>query len=263
MLKPHLDPHDKTRAALDFDPLTTNYRKLLVEDWIDAASSFLDSSGNQGAPPIVFFLGSELDRSLASHPKGWIALLALARARVAERGLADRFQFTHDLLWTFGGRTNLDASAATYLAMLDSISLSQYTELDRFGATPEAGSKALKENEDELRHFLKNAGITDVQKIVINVGEFGIGSGGLKNPWYYSTDSRRNEDATVVGVKSFLHFFEAVPSSNRRLDWAILWTVNEQYDIFANHQWRGDLRTERSPAADLIEAYNRLHERDM
>jgi hypothetical protein len=205
-------------------------------------------------------LTTELARSEASYPEAWIETLERTRELRSQLGLDETLQITVDLNWDF----DLDSwgtwkprdhyAYGDYLSRLDSISISEYTPLDRHGWSVEGVTRTLEDHDRKMRRYLERAmnGKKPAEQVIINFGEFGIGAGGLSQPWVHFPN--RHEQSVQLGIAGIVEFLKGRGGPGRRMQFASVWTVNPVFDL-----WGLFFGGARSPSVELMNEYNRAY----
>lgn len=269
VLKPHLDPplygpaFDETgprsdswrarcpwRGWFDVDPYSADYRSFLLRsfDALEAARKAVP-----GAPPARLDLGSELMDSIVEFPDRWVQLLAWAKKERSRRGLegwlllshnfSHHFQLPNDVVdrMTPKGRKAL----ARYVAGLDSISLSQYLDLTAAMPAAERGNRlptpaevdeALLLHEKRLRETILEGrlGLDPSRIPPLELGEFGIGLGGLRHPNVWGDKPAAEKEAALekeiaAGLSGLLAYRA---DARRQARLIVLWNTGPLYDVF-------------------------------
>jgi hypothetical protein len=278
VIKPHLEPLGQApgyqratsenhswrvecgwRGFFDVDPMTRDYREGVVFAGLRMLKDVLGRAG-AGAAPIRFELGAELMTSIVEFPAQWERLLAAARAERHRLGLDGRVLLSHNFSHhveiaddvidrlSAGGRRAL----ARYVAGLDAIALSQYMDLtvavpaaERRGParrlpTAEEVAEALRMHERDFRRDIlaRGLGLRPAQIPPLSLGEFGVGSGGLKDPNLWFPVGKPDEERALAveiarGHEGLVRYLAEAEGRTARS--AVLWVTGPHYDIFG---WR-------------------------
>jgi hypothetical protein len=278
VIKPHLEPLVHTpgyqratsdnhswraecgwRGFFDVDPMTADYREGVVLAGLRMLKQAFDASGAAAtaAGPVRFELGAELMNSVVASPAGWGRLLQAARAERKRLGLEGRVllshNFSHHLEIPEDEVDRLDAAGrkalGRYIAALDALALSQYMDLtvavpadERNKRLPTADevAEALRLHERNFRRDIlgKALGLRPAQIPPLHVGEFGVGSGGLRHPNLWGplgTPEQEKARAAEIarGHEGLVRYLAS--SEGRTAQSAVLWVTGTHYDIFG---WR-------------------------
>jgi hypothetical protein len=249
------------RGFFDLDPMTADYREGIVLGGLqllrDVLARIGDGDGAGKLAPIRFDLGAELMNSVVEFPARWQALLQAARAERHRLGLDGKVLLSHNFTHHFeiaddfvdrmspAGRKAL----GRYIAGLDALALSQYMDLTIAVPAGERGTRlpsadevaeALRTHERNFRRqILGDAlGLTPAQIPPFHLGEFGVGSGGLKDPnlWFALGDAatERALAAEIArGHEGLVRYLGQTEGRTARS--AVLWVTGPHYDIFG---WR-------------------------
>jgi hypothetical protein len=242
------------RGFFDVDPMTPAYREGVVFGALRMLKEVLAGPGGAGAPPIRLELGVELMNSVVYGPEKWEQLLAAARKERHRLGLDGKVllshNFTHHLeieddfvgRMTAGGR----AALRRYIRGLDVLSLSQYMDLTAAVPSAERGkrlptvgeiSDALVLAESNLRRdiLVRALGLRDKEIPPLQIGEFGVGRGGLKHPNLWAGEATPAQEKALAHEIALGHAgllaYLARPEG-RTVGGAILWVTGRHYDIF-------------------------------
>jgi hypothetical protein len=248
------------RGFFDLDPMTRDYREGVVLATLRAVKEALDrlaAAGVTPAGPVRFDLGAELMNSEVEHPEGWQRLLGEARREQRRLGLGKRVLLSHNfthhleipddfvLRMTPAGRRAL----GRYIAGLDALAISQYMDLTVAVPAAERGTRlptadeiaeALRAHERGLRQDILQGllGIAPRAIPPLHIGEFGVGSGGLKHPNLWSGPGTPEEEAALGreiarGHEGLLRYLGEDRGRTARS--AVLWVTGPHYDVFG---WR-------------------------
>jgi hypothetical protein len=273
VVKPHLDPpayqpgfdqfqseNGSWRVAcpwrgfFDVDPMSAPYREGVVFAALRMLKEVLQRPGAAPGQPIRLELGVELMNSVVYGAEKWEQLLAAAKKERHRLGLDGRVllshNFTHHLeieddfvaRMTPGGR----AALRRYIRGLDVLSLSQYMDLTATVPAAERGkrlptvaeiSDALVLAETNFRHDIlgKALGLRDKEIPPLQIGEFGVGRGGLKHPNLWAGAATPAEEKALAHEIALGHAgllaYLARPEG-RTAGGAILWVNGSHYDVF-------------------------------
>jgi hypothetical protein len=250
------------RGFFDVDPMTADYRDGVVLAALRMLKQVYDRGGTElaAAPPVRLDLGAELMNSVVEFPDGWERLLRAARAERRRLGLDGRVLLSHNFSHHFAipedqvermspaGRRAL----GRYVTGLDALALSQYMDLtaalpadDRRAAPPRLPSAdevaaALRAHERNFRRdILQGAlGINPAKIPPLHVGEFGVGSGGLRHPNLWgplgTPEQERDRAQQIARGHEGLVRYLSQPAG-RTVRSAVLWVTGTHFDIFG---WR-------------------------
>jgi hypothetical protein len=246
------------RGFFDVDPMTADYREGVVSANLQMVAAVLKRVGDSAkVAPVRFDLGAELMNSVVEFPTRWLALLQAAKAERRRLGLDGKVLLSHNFTHHFeiaddfvdrmspAGRQVL----GRYIAGLDALALSQYMDLTVAVPAAERGTRlpsadevaeALRTHERNFRsHILGEAlGLKPAQVPPFHLGEFGVGSGGLKDPnlWFALGDAatERALAAEIArGHEGLVRYLAQAEGRTARS--AVLWVTGPHYDIFG---WR-------------------------
>jgi hypothetical protein len=248
------------RGFFDVDPMTADYREGVVLAqlrMLEQALKRLDAAGKPRPAPVRLDLGAELMNSIVEFPDRWERLLATARQERRRLGLDGRVllshNFSHHLAIPEDQVDRMSAAGrkalARYVAGLDAIALSQYMDLtvavpaaERAGRLPTADevAEALRIHERDLRkNILQGAlALRPAQIPPLHVGEFGVGSGGLRHPNLWSGIGTPEQERALAGEiarghEGLVRYLATAEGRTARS--AVLWVTGTHYDIFG---WR-------------------------
>ncbi len=289
VLKPHLDPASYItgytppeevahswrmdcgwRGYFDVDPMTKDYREGLVLKSLETLKRALERQKGP-VPPIRLELGAELMNSTVYFPQSWAALVDYAKKERQRLGLDGKVLLSHNFehhiempsdelsRMTPEGRKFL----AQYIKGLDELALSQYMDLtvavpeeERGSRLPTAGevAKAFAIHEKNFREKVLEGllGLKPSEIPPIQIGEFGVGTGGLKAPnlWAGELDAEKEkalDEQIALGHAGLVKYLE----SGKGPGTASLWTIGKHYDVFG---W-GNPAYAIPAAADADRAY--------
>ncbi len=273
VIKPHLDPpayqpgfdqfqseNGSWRVAcpwrgfFDVDPMTPAYREGVVFGALRMLREVLGKPGAASGQPIRLELGVELMNSIVYGPEKWEQLLAAAKKERHRLGLDGKVllshNFTHhlEIADDFVGRMTPVGRAALrrYIRGLDALSLSQYMDLTAAVPPAERGKRlpTVAEISDALvsaetnfrRDILVGAlGLHPKEIPPLQIGEFGVGRGGLKHPNLWAGDATPAQEKALAHEIALGHAgllaYLARPDG-RTVGGAILWVTGRHYDIF-------------------------------
>jgi hypothetical protein len=290
VLKPHLDPlayfpgFDRNspegrswraacpwRGYFDVDPMSADYREGLIRGNLEALSRVLKARPD--APPVRFELGVELMNSVAEHPERWAQLLDFAKAERRRLGLDGRVLLSHNFEHHFEMPNEVAArlpppgrrALARYVKGLDALALSQYmdltvamppAEIGRRMPTADEVARALVQHEESFRRDVLRGvlGLTRAEIPPLHIGEFGVGTGGLRRPNVWDGElSAEQEKALELeiarGHEGLARYLSR--DDGRRALSATLWVTGRHYDVFG---WENP-RNAIPGAADADRAY--------
>jgi hypothetical protein len=244
------------RGFFDLDPMTADYREGVVLAALRMLKQAL-AGVDPGAPPVRLELGAELMDSIVAFPERWQALLAIAKQERRRLGLDGRVLLSHNFSHHFempedevermtpAGRRAL----GRYIAGLDALALSQYMDLtvavpagERRTRLPTADevAAALRQHEGDFRREIlgRALGLRPAQIPPLHLGEFGIGSGGLKHPNLWSGLGSPDEERALAaqiarGHEGLVRYL--AQDQGRTARSAVLWVTGPHYDVFG---WR-------------------------
>jgi hypothetical protein len=269
VLKPHLDPASYIggykpqpevahswrmdcgwRGYFDVDPMSKDYREGLVTQSLETLKRALDRA--KSPAPIRLELGSELMNSTVYYPEKWAELVDYAKKERTRLGLDGKVLLSHNFehhiempkdavsRMTPEGRKAL----GLYIKNLDRIALSQYMDLtiavpedERDGRLPTADEVseafAIHEKNFKKQVLESQLGLKADEIPPIEIGEFGVGTGGLRAPnqWAGELDASKEQalDAEIaLGDEGLIKHLE----SGKGPRTASLWTLGKHYDIF-------------------------------
>jgi hypothetical protein len=288
VLKPHLDPpryfagytppagaklggHADAiwRGLFDLNPMAEDYSKGLILHSLEIIqAAFYRLKGH--VPPVRLELGTELANSEVHDAEHWVELLDYAKKERRRRGLEVRLLFSHDFAYLLlphesAHRLEFPKIFARYMRGLDTISLSQYMDLtvampddERDGRLPTADeiAQALVRHEKKFRRDIleDRLGIRPADQPPLDIGEFGVGSGGLKRPNAWSEPGTAEFEAKLsteiaLGMAGMALYLGR--DQGRTVQSAVLWTIGPHYDIFG----LGDPRYAQPAAQAEVRAY--------
>jgi hypothetical protein len=252
------------RGFFDVDPMTADYREGVVLAGLRMLKAMFERAGSElaAAPPVRFDLGAELMNSVVEFANGWERLLAAARAERRRLGLDGRVLLSHNFSHHFAiAEDQVDRMSprgrkalGRYVAGLDALAVSQYMDLT--AAVPEAERSAapatrrlptadevagaLRLHERNLRRdILQGAlGIAAAKVPPLHVGEFGVGSGGLRHPNLWGPvgtpeQERQRAGEIARGHEGLVRYLSQAEGRTARS--AVLWVTGTHFDIFG---WR-------------------------
>ncbi|HEY6477625.1 MAG TPA: hypothetical protein VI456_13675 [Polyangia bacterium] len=273
VIKPHLDPpayepgfdqfqseNGSWRVAcpwrgfFDVDPMTPAYREGVVFGALRMLKEVLSKPGAAPAQPVRLELGVELMNSVVYGAEKWELLLAAAKKERHRLGLDGKVllshNFTHhlEIADDFVGRMTAGGRAALrrYIRGLDALSLSQYMDLTAAVPPAERGKRlpTVAEISDALvlaetnfrRDILVGAlGLRPKEIPPLQIGEFGVGRGGLKHPNLWAGEATPAQEKALAHEIALGHAgllaYLARPDG-RTVGGAILWVTGRRYDIF-------------------------------
>jgi len=248
------------RGFFDVDPMTPDYREGMIFSLLGALKTTFDrldadkTLPKESIRPVRLELGTELMNSVVYHPEQWEALLAAARAEVKRLGLQDRVLLSHNFCHHFEMAEDFvlrmtpeqRASLARYIKGLDAFALSQYMDLT--AAMPEGERGKRNPTVDEVAAALVKHDINTHEEILgkllglkpdevppFNIGEFGVGRGGLRHPNLWEGAATPAEDEAlrkeiVIGHLGLLQYLRS--GNGRTAGSATLWLTGHYYDLF-------------------------------
>jgi hypothetical protein len=262
------------RGFFDVDPMTADYREGVVLAGLRMLKDVFQRGGAEvtSPGPVRLEPGAEPMNSVVEFPDGWERLLRAARAERKRLGLDGKVLLSHNFSHHFAiaddqvdrlspaGRKAL----GRYVAALDALAVSQYMDLtvalpasEREKATgrrlPTADevAQALRGHERDLRQniLLGKLGLRPAQIPPLHVGEFGVGSGGLRHPNLWGalgTPEQERERAQEIsrGHEGLIRYLARPEGRTARS--AVLWVTGTHFDIFG---WRNPAWA--TPAAAL------------
>jgi hypothetical protein len=245
------------RGFFDVDPMTADYREGVVFGGLRMLKEVFTRLGDAAktAPPVRFDLGAELMNSEVQFPERWEALLKEAKRERRRLGLDAHVQLSHNFSHHVeipGDQVDrMDARAkkalGRYVAALDAVALSQYMDLTvalprdqrdtRLPTTDEVAA-ALRTHERAFRKdILQTAlGLRPEQIPPLHIGEFGVGSGGLKHPNLWGGPVRTPEEERALqaeiarGHEGLVRYLATDEGRTART--AVLWVTGTHFDIF-------------------------------
>ena len=245
------------RGFFDVDPLCHDYADGVVRATLQSIARALAAARRTRRhrapfPPVRFELGTELMNSLVAKPDRWLGLARLARQELARLGLERAVLLSHNVAHHFMIpedevlRMSADQRRVLgrYIASLDALAISQYMDLTiadplaKRGHLPEPGqiAEALIRHEHTLIEgiLMGQLGLTQAEIPAIHVGEFGIGSGGLKHPNLWDGNPTgaartRLHQEIEQGFRGLVAYLER---PDRRARSAVLWVTGRHFDIF-------------------------------
>jgi hypothetical protein len=251
------------RGFFDIDPMTADYRVGVVFAALQAlkqAFEKLDASGDVAAP-VRLELGAELMNSMVEFPDRWEKLLQAARAERRRLGLSQQVLLSHNFSHHFAiPEDQIDRMSATgrkalarYIAGLDALAMSQYMDLtvalpedERPGKakgrlpTAEEVAEALRLHERAFRRDILQVALRlrPEQIPPFHVGEFGVGSGGLRHPNLWGPlgtpeQERQRAQEVARGHEGLVRYLSELQGRTTRS--AVLWVTGTHFDIFG---WR-------------------------
>jgi hypothetical protein len=244
------------RGFFDVDPMTDQYREGVVLSSLRALKDVFARLGADAAraQPIRFELGAELMNSEVEFPARWEALLKVAKQERKRLGLEGRVllshNFSHHVEMAEDQVDRLDArgkkALGRYIAGLDALALSQYMDLtvavppaERTTRLPTAEevAMALRRHERAFRQdILQGAlGLRPAQIPPLHVGEFGVGSGGLKHPNLWGGSRTPEQELALQaeiarGHEGLVLYLSG--TEGRTVGSAVLWVTGTHFDIF-------------------------------
>lgn len=288
VLKPHLDPPryitgyklpagaklgghaDATwRGLFDLNPMSEDYSKGLILHCLEIIQASFYRLKTP-APPVQLDLGTELANSEVHDAEHWVELLEYAKKERKRLGLEERVLFSHDFAYLVlpresKHRLEFPRSFARYMKGLDVISLSQYMDLtaampgderDSRLPTPDEVARALVRHEKEFRRdvLAERLGLKPSEEPPLAIGEFGIGSGGLKRPNAWAEKGSPDFEAKLsteiaLGMAGMALYLSR--EQGRTVQSAVLWTIGPHYDIFG----LGDPAYAQPAAQAAVRAY--------
>jgi hypothetical protein len=246
------------RGFFDVDPMCPDYRQKIIFAQLAMLRGVFARIESSGAPvkinPVRLELGVELMNSMVYSPRQWLKLLGATRKEVKRLGLEGKVKLSHNfchhfempedfvLRMTPKGR----AALAEYIRGLDGISLSQYMDLTAAMPPAERGKRmpapaeiaaALVKYDNDLRDNILGGllGLKPQEIPPLYIGEFGVGTGGLRHPNIWdgtlSPDEEKELDHEIAqayrGLLEYLRHDEG-----RRAQGAALWLTGAHYDVF-------------------------------
>ncbi len=250
------------RGFFDVDPMTDDYREGVVLSGLRVLGRVFERLGPEGArvPPVRFDLGAELMNSIVEFPGGWERLLGAARVEQRRLKLEGRVLLSHNFSHHFAiledqvERMDPRARRALrrYIVGLDALAISQYMDLtvavpvsERLPAlarlpTADEVAEALRTHERDLRRVIlqDGLGIRPAQVPPFHIGEFGVGSGGLRHPNLWGplgTPEQEKARALEVarGHEGLIRYLSQPQGRTARS--AVLWVTGTHFDVFG---WR-------------------------
>ncbi|MGB0678877.1 MAG: hypothetical protein ACPGUV_04375 [Polyangiales bacterium] len=243
------------RGYFDLDPMAPDYADKVVGKALEEIAAVLRQLPPAKVAPVLRFeLGTELMNSVVHFPARWLALLRRTRAQLRRLGLKGQVQlshnFSHHLLIPEDLVERLDARGrrhlGRYVAGLDAVALSQYMDLT--AAMPKAARDKRLPTADEVAAALRQHEAHFIDDILlgrlavpkarlpeIHLGEFGVGSGGLRHPNVWEGDVRgqayqRLEQEIIRAYEGLMRYLHA--GAGRRAQSAVLWTTGRYFDVF-------------------------------
>jgi hypothetical protein len=250
------------RGFFDLDPLTPQYRDGVIFAALRALKEALGKTATlvpaDGPPvPVRLDLGAELMNSIVEHPERWRGLLRETQRERKRLGLEGQVLLSHNFSHHLeiaedvvdrlspGGRRAL----GRYIAGLDALAISQYMDLtaavpvaERASRLPTADevAESLRIHERDLRRNILQAalGIRPAAIPPFHIGEFGVGTGGLKHPnlWSGPTTAEEERDLSRQIARAHEGLVRYLGEDRgRTARSAVLWVTGPHYDIFG---WR-------------------------
>jgi len=245
------------RGFFDLDPMTPAYRDGVVLGILRMLKDVLARVDPGKEARVRLDLGAELMNSIVDAPERWEQLLKAAKQERRRLGLEGRVLLSHNFSHHFEMREDeVDRMSpsgrralARYIAGLDAIAISQYMDLtvavpaaERRTRLPTADevAAALRAHEADFRReiLIGALGLRPAQIPPLHLGEFGIGSGGLKHPNLWSGIGSANEERALAaqiarGHEGLVRYLSA--DQGRAARSAVLWVTGPHYDVFG---WR-------------------------
>jgi hypothetical protein len=251
------------RGFFDVDPMTADYRQGVIFATLGALKQVFDklAASDDVAAPVRLELGAELMNSMVEFPDRWERLLRAARGERKRLGLDKQVQLSHNFSHHFAiPEDQIDRMSASgrkalarYIAGLDALAMSQYMDLTV--AVPEeerpgkhAGRLPSAEEVAEALRLHERAFRRDILQVALrlkpeqippfHVGEFGIGSGGLKHPNLWGPlgtpeQERKRAQEIARGHEGLVRYLSELQGRTTRS--AVLWVTGTHFDIFG---WR-------------------------
>jgi hypothetical protein len=264
------------RGFFDVDPMTADYRDGVVFANLRVLMEVLDRLATAGVtvPLVRFELGAELMNSMVEFPDRWERLLEAARAERRRLGLEKRVLLSHNFSHHFAiPEDHIDRmsprarkSLGRYVAGLDALALSQYMDLtvmipetERAGPTPgrlpttDEVAEALRRHELSFRRNIlgEALGLRPARIPPLHIGEFGVGSGGLRHPNLWGPlgtpeEERKRAEEVARGHEGLVRYLSGV--EGRTVHSAVLWVTGTHFDIFG---WRNPAWANPAAAAAI------------
>jgi hypothetical protein len=295
VVKPHLDPpayepgfdqfqseNGSWRVAcpwrgfFDVDPMSAAYREGVVFGALRTLKEVLDKPSPAPAPPVRLELGVELMSAVVYAPEKWEQLLSAAKKERHRLGLDGKVllshNFTHhlEIADDFVARMTPSGRAALrrYIRGLDALSLSQYMDLTAAVPPAERGkrlptvaeiSDALLLAETDFRRDIlgKALGLRGKEIPPLQIGEFGVGRGGLKHPNLWAGEATPAQEKALAHEIALGHAgllaYLARPDG-RTAGGAVLWVTGRHYDIFG---WENPAYANPEAVAEIKAALGR------
>ena len=243
------------RAFFDIDPIESQYYEVIIQPALASLKEILESNTVRSSSSVRLELGAELMNSMIRYGHQWEKVAKRVRKYIKTNKMSDAIRISHNFTHHFeieGDyllRMNKKEKKylKKYMESLDEISISQYMDLTIFMQTDSCASeidsvhavaKAILHYHNRLRNDIlgKQLKIKHYETYPINIGEFGVGVGGLKHPnWHGGCLPDKTEQRIgLTGLLESLGKFEKMPV-DKELD-ATIWSVGPTYDIFGFYE---------------------------
>lgn len=238
------------RGFFDMDPVIAGYYENIVKPVLASLAEIYKKIPNS-ASTVRIEIGTEMMNSIIRYGDKWIEVVQEARNFIDQQKLGNYITVSHNFShhiqieqdYILRLRENEKRWLKDFLQQLDEISVSQYMDLTIFMepaqstiyAKAEAVAKAVLHYHKTFREdILKgHLALNNWDTIKLNIGEFGIGVGGLKHPNYWEGSKTVDPVEQEIGILGFLKALDqfSILENEKDLD-ATIWTVGDKYDIF-------------------------------
>ena len=253
------------RGMFDIDPMASWYREQIVEASIKMLAEAIAETGVLPAGGAIRLdLGAELMNSTIFRSERWLEMVKdLKGSQIYQQNkgwlrLGHNFSHHIQIDADFLERMNAASRKALglYIQELDTVTVSQYMDLtikDMDGMVePTEVAAALAIHLKVFQKVLSvGLGVPQGSMPAIELGEYGIGWGGLRHPnlWDGDPDKRAAGDEVLVGLQGLINWMEQNPEQK-----ALLWISGPYYDLF---RWGGFQFPERTEAGLWLSRYLR------
>ncbi len=239
------------RGFFDFDPIESRYYEIVILPVLKCLNDILSQKQHLNLDSFMRLeLGAELMNSMIRHGDKWVKIAQKAKEYIAQHNLGKFVNISHN----FAHHIQIEEDyilrmnkvemkwLKKYVELLDELSVSQYMDLTIFISKEQTSEDSLVSSvanailfyhkrfrEVILRNHLQ---VRNSSTIPINIGEFGIGVGGLKHPNYWE-GRKINKSEQTIGIKGLLRaltlFRNIFNEGNLN---ATIWTIGPTYDVF-------------------------------
>ena len=188
--------------------------------------------------------------SMICHGDKWVKVAQKARKFVTLNSLSNFIKLSHNFThhiqieedYLFRMNKTEKKWLRKYIECLDEVSISQYMDLTIFASKDQTTkdtlihsvAKAILFYHQRFRKLIlgEHLKVKNFRTLPVNIGEFGIGVGGLKHPNYWEGNKldKSAQDVGIRGLLEALRKFKEI-DNEKYLD-ATIWTVGPKYDIF-------------------------------